>query len=360
MRIVLVSDCYPPRLGGIESQVAALSGQLRSAGHDVCVLTATPGPEQTGVLRMNGLPVGPPIKAWAAPAMRTVLQAADVVHIHLGVMAPFAQMAALVATSAAIPTVITWHSLVASSPMTPALRHRWRRWMDRGALPTAVSTVGACQLATALSVGRVDLVRNGIHIERWKGDPAPGGGGGVQVVSAMRFTPRKRPIGLIAMLSQVRGGLPLSQRPSLVICGDGPLLEPLRRVVASTSLREWVELPGRVSRAHLAATYRRSDLYVAPARHEAFGIAALEAAAAGLPVVASAGSGVEDMVQHGKGGLLAATDGDLVGQLTRAVREPGRIEAMADHQRAQPPTGYSWSNVTAATVAIDQRAIATA
>ena len=43
MRIVHISDCYPPRLGGIETQVRALAVRQAEQGHDVHVITATPG-----------------------------------------------------------------------------------------------------------------------------------------------------------------------------------------------------------------------------------------------------------------------------------------------------------------------------
>ena len=43
MKVALLSDCYPPRTGGIESQVGDLAAQLARRGHDVEVLTATPG-----------------------------------------------------------------------------------------------------------------------------------------------------------------------------------------------------------------------------------------------------------------------------------------------------------------------------
>ena len=41
MRVALLSDCYPPRLGGIETQVRDLGRQLLAAGHEVHVYTAT-------------------------------------------------------------------------------------------------------------------------------------------------------------------------------------------------------------------------------------------------------------------------------------------------------------------------------
>ena len=44
MRIVHISDCYAPRLGGIETQVRALAMRQAEQGHEVHVLTATPSP----------------------------------------------------------------------------------------------------------------------------------------------------------------------------------------------------------------------------------------------------------------------------------------------------------------------------
>ena len=44
VKVAMLTDCYPPRLGGIESQVRDLSRQLVLAGHEVEVFTATTGP----------------------------------------------------------------------------------------------------------------------------------------------------------------------------------------------------------------------------------------------------------------------------------------------------------------------------
>ena len=63
----------------------------------------------------------------------------------------------------------------------------------------------------------------------------------------------------------------------------------------------WVSLPGRVSREELRRLHWDSDLYLSTARLEAFGIAALEARTAGLPVVARRGTGADDFVEDGVG-----------------------------------------------------------
>ncbi|MGB5951786.1 MAG: glycosyltransferase family 4 protein [Ornithinimicrobium sp.] len=365
MRIALVSDCYPPRMGGIETQVSHLAARLRRQGHAVCVLTVTPGPDEHGVWRLAALRHGPPMNPWAAPALRRAFVGADVVHIHLGVWAPFAQLAADLATAAAIPTVLTWHSLVGASPLTPVVRRRWRRWITAGAVPTAVSREAASQLADALgtaldSTDQISILPNGIDAGRWMPETRSAQTSPVRVASAMRFTARKRPMGLVAMMLHVRTALPGDQRPRLVICGDGPLLTPLRAVVAASSLREWVELPGRLSAQALAQVYRTSNLYVAPARHEAFGIAALEATAAGLPVLGYAGSGVRDIIgpQAQPTGWLVESDRELIALLISLCSRPMQLQQATAKLRSRPQVQHDWSSVTQRSVALYRRAVA--
>ena len=59
MRVLIVSDCYAPRLGGIETQVRDLARNLRLAGHEPAVVTATPVGDGRGrsVERADGFPV---------------------------------------------------------------------------------------------------------------------------------------------------------------------------------------------------------------------------------------------------------------------------------------------------------------
>ncbi len=356
MLIALVSDCYLPRLGGIEVQVADLGEHLRTAGHTVLVITATSGLTQPGVCRLDSpLALGVPVNPWAGRQLRAVLARADVVHIHLGVLAPFAQMAANVAAELGLPVVLTWHSLVSDSAFTPVLSRSWRRWVQAGAVPTAVSTVAAQQVSLALGGGDVEVLRNGLDLECWRG-PVEGvrvttsGDQPMRVISAMRFAARKRPLRLIWMMSAVHTALPEFGSPRLTILGDGSWLLPLRQVVARSSLGGWVDLPGRVPREELAERYRDSDLYVASAHHEAFGIAALEARTAGLPVAAYAAAGASDLVEHGVGGILAVNDADMVGQLTALLSDPKRLSAMATHHRAHPLGVHDWTAVTEATL----------
>lgn len=349
MLIALVSDCYAPRLGGIEVHVADLAAHLRAAGHTVRVITATPGEREAGLLRLTPpVPLGVPINPWARPALTSLLRGADVVHVHQGIVAPFAHQAASIAVELHVPTVLTWHSLVAGSPATRVLARSWRAWVDAGAVPTAVSTVAAAQIAQVVHRPRVEVLRNGLDLARWHPDgplPQQGDDGAAHVVSAMRFAVRKRPGALIAMMARVRAAMAPAQRPTLTILGDGPWLAPVQQVVALSALRAWVHLPGRVPRSDLLETYRRAHLYVAASRREAFGIAALEARTAGLPIAGYAGTGVADIVEHAVGGVLATSDADMVNRLGALLNDRKRLRAMSAYHREYVLAEHDWPRV---------------
>jgi glycosyltransferase involved in cell wall biosynthesis len=109
----------------------------------------------------------------------------------------------------------------------------------------------------------------------------------------------------------------------------------------------WVSLPGRFDRDQIRDLYRRADIFVAPATLESFGIAALEARSAGVPVVARREGGVGGFVAPGEG-VLVGSDAEMVAAITRLVAEPVAREAMAARCRsAEPP--FAWPQVLART-----------
>lgn len=105
----------------------------------------------------------------------------------------------------------------------------------------------------------------------------------------------------------------------LTIVGDGPrrpdiikLFEPFANGVSFT---------GAVDLTALADLYGSADIFVWPAVNEAYGMAILEAQAAGLPVVAGRAGGVADIVDHGKTGLLSdeGDSGEFADNLARLI-----------------------------------------
>jgi glycosyltransferase involved in cell wall biosynthesis len=95
----------------------------------------------------------------------------------------------------------------------------------------------------------------------------------------------------------------LADRPwSLIVAGDGPARDQVRATLAPFGDR--VVLAGALDDDALQPVYAAADLYVWPAVNEAYGMAILEAQAAGLPVVAGHSGGVGEIVAHGQTGAL--------------------------------------------------------
>jgi glycosyltransferase involved in cell wall biosynthesis len=121
-------------------------------------------------------------------------------------------------------------------------------------------------------------------------------------------------------------------------------------------MREWVSLPGRVPRSTLRDRYAAADVYLSPARLESFGIAALEARTAGLPVVARQGSGVGEFVVDGVNGYLADDDEAMAAALARLATDPAMRSRMREHNLRHEPA-QDWPRVAALAEAEYARAL---
>ncbi len=357
--MALLTDCYLPRLGGIEVQVHDLARHLLATGVQVEVLTATASHRmRSGSEDVDGIPVhrmalplpgGVPVNPLAIPRMRRLLRDGgfDVAHAHMGVVSPFAMDAVRAALAAGLPTAVTWHCVHgrATGPMTAA--GYAARWARRGAALSAVSQVAAEPVIRMAGGARVTVLPNGIDPGQWSpqetrpADP----GQPVRIVSAMRLALRKRPLQLLRLVAGVRDRLPWAD-VRLELLGEGPRRAQLERAARDLGAQQWFTLPGRLTRQELRERYHRSDIYVAPARLEAFGIAALEARTAGLPVVAPRTSGVGEFVTDEVNGLLADDDAGLVEAVTRLVSDGALRRRVAAYNRQHPPK-QTWPWVVA-------------
>ncbi|WP_440098302.1 glycosyltransferase family 4 protein [Streptosporangium sp. H16] len=378
MRILHISDCYLPRLGGIEVQVADLIRTQREAGHQVEVATATPGESLPGVHRIVArLPFDLPVHPFGTGHLLRLVRARrpDVVHVHTGAVSPFAWMGVRAATRAGLPVVVTVHSMW--DPVTRAvyrglrLLFGWHRW---GLVGTAVSEAAALPIRAVAGPGvPVHVVSNGLDVSGWRsaplpappsrppadhvrpepaGDPSwsePEGGPvrpePVHVVAVGRLAPRKQPVRLLKLLREARAQVPGETPMRATVVGDGPARSQMERYLRANGMTGWVSLPGRYSRDQIRELLASTDVFVAPAPRESFGLAALEARAAGVPVVARAQSGVADFVRPGKEGLLGRSFDDLVASVARLVRDRELRESIAANNRETEPVRSSWPAV---------------
>lgn len=366
MKVALVSDCYPPRTGGIESQVSDLAGQLVRAGHEVEVFTATPGAkgERGGVVEtVDGitvhrmalrLPGGLPVNPLAPPEVRDRLRRKgfDVAHVHLGVVSPFAWDIARVTTGLGLPTALTFHCLL--DRLAPAIGPALRSWTGQGAVLSAVSGLAADGVRRALPGTSVVVLPNGIDPHVWPPGRVRPTARPVRIVAATRLAPRKRTGALLRVVAEASARLGPGAL-TLDVYGDGPLRSLLEARIGALGLTDVVTLHGRVPRSDLARAYREGDALLSPTRLEAFGIAALEARTAGLPVIARADSGVREVVSDGVSGLLAGDDAALADAVVRLVADATLRTRIARHNAGTPPT-QGWPRVVDLAVAEYRRA----
>jgi glycosyltransferase involved in cell wall biosynthesis len=345
MRILHVSDCYLPRTGGIEMHVRDLATYQRRAGAEVTVATVTPDRrDRTGeVVRLPGVGAFPQPRALAELSRMISSDGYDVVHAHSSLVSPLAALAARAAAAAGTRTVVTMHSMLPTGVLARALRPLAPH-QSPGITWTAVSTAAAASLREVLPGQNVSVLPNGIDPQDWARDeeaPAPRP---LTLVSVMRTARRKRPLQLLDILRAIRQQVPADQRLRAVLVGSGPLDGAIRRKLSAMGLHRWVTHAGQLDRPAIRALLHRTDLYLAPAVLESFGIAALEARSAGLPVIGMAGSGISDFIVEGTEGFLVDSDAAMATQAARLLSDPERLHRIQQHNRLSLPA-ISWPRV---------------
>jgi glycosyltransferase involved in cell wall biosynthesis len=367
MRIVHVTDCYLPRLGGIETQVADLVRHQSAAGHDVHVLTRTADTPNTADTADTSTYVHRIRAGWfhetilgSARTLHTVDELRpDVVHCHNSALSPLAVAVAGAASDLGIPTAMTVHSLLPSvGPLMP-LSGTLLGMRGTCIAFSAVSEVAAALVRRVLgSKARVDILPNAVDVGWWRdaaGSPRTARPREVRVVTVGRLAIRKRPLALVALMAQVRDLVSADIPVRLIVVGDGPQRARIERRVRVLGMRDWVDLPGQLTRSEIRDLLSAADIYAAPAVLESFGIAALEARSVGLPVVAKAHGGVGEFVTDGTEGFLATTDRDMARALARLIESPSLRASIRAHNCAVAPA-FGWDEALARTDELYARA----
>jgi glycosyltransferase involved in cell wall biosynthesis len=190
----------------------------------------------------------------------------------------------------------------------------------------------------------VTVVPFGVDIERFRPVARNGSRPDEVVVGAVARLSLEK--GLDSLLDAVAklsaSGLPLR----VVLAGEGPRRIALQSQATRLRIADRVEFRGAVPHEAVPAVLAELDIFVMPSRAEGFGVAALEAQAMGLPVVASRVHGIPDVVVHGKTGLLVPP-GDaaaLAGAIERLARDTALRTEMGRAGRRFVGERYRWQD----------------
>jgi glycosyltransferase involved in cell wall biosynthesis len=323
LRVAVFTTSYPRHERDAAGRfVADAVASLRASGVRVELIVP--------VLRGDGGVVAKLRRApWRAPGflLRSVLALrradADLVHAHW-------LLSGAVAALARKPFVLTLHGSGSAGRFSDLeLARRAPRLVGaivrRARIVIAVSAPLA-DAARACGARDVRVIPNGIHVpaQTGEGDNPP------QILYAGRLSPEKGIEELVAACA----GL------DLVVAGDGPL----RALVPHTL--------GFLSPDELADRYRRAAVVVCPSRSEGFGVVCAEAMAHGKAVVAAAIGGLNELVSHGRTGLLVEPQNPtaLRAAIERLLADEPLRRRLGQAARAEVAERFAWENVTAATV----------
>lgn len=351
-RVLHVTEYFLPHRGGIELHVLELARHLRRHGTQAVVCTSFPGPGEVDTVPVRRLAtpllpgLGTVFTTHAARPFEELLRSErfDVVHCHLSVYNPAAMGAAYLAQRAGVPVVVTFHSVLHGYTRALGVLDRLTGWSRMPFTFTAVSETVANQVRPLVGGGPVGVLPSGIDLDAWRPIAPVPSEGTFRVVSTMRLVRRKRPRALIGMLALLRDRMPGGMSLRARIIGDGPERDALRRLIARHRLEGEVRLCGGLTHEELRQEYARADVFALPSVEESFGIAALEARGAGLPVVVLSDSGPAGFIGHEREGLVAASDAGFVASLVRLARHPELRARLSEHNRSHRPP-FGWDEV---------------
>jgi len=187
---------------------------------------------------------------------------------------------------------------------------------------------------------RIHVVPNGIAAEMFTAHT------GVRPVrSVVTVANLRREKGHDVLLRAAAMLAPSNPELSFTIAGDGPRAGELREMAGRLGVADRVRFTGHVE--DVPALLARGDAFVLPSLSEAFPNAAIEAMAAGLPVVASAVGGLLDLVDHGRTGLLVppSDPGSLARAIASLVEDPARAARLGAAAREEVTTRYSFDRM---------------
>lgn len=365
-RILLVTNDFPPRRGGIQSYLEQLV--VRLAGSDELTVYAPQwkgAPEYDArapfeVVRHPGTLMLP--EPGVDARMRRLIRDRDINTVWFGAAAPLALLAPRAREAGARRIMASTHGHEVGWSMLPVARSALRRIGEGSDVVTFVSRYTRGRFAAAFGpAAGLEHLPSGVDTERFRPDAAAREelraryrlGGRPTVVCVSRLVPRKGQDMLIRALPVLRERVPGA---ALVIVGGGPDRNRLHGLAADAGVTDHVVFTDGVPADELPAHYAMADVFAMPCRTrgagldvEGLGIVFLEASATGIPVVAGDSGGAPETVLEGQTGhVIDGRDAEqLVDTLSLLLAHPDRAAKMGRRGREWVTEQWRWDTIAA-------------
>ncbi|MGQ0680263.1 MAG: glycosyltransferase family 4 protein [Actinomycetota bacterium] len=367
MRLLVVTNDFPPAVGGIENYTYSLARRWPSA--DVTVVTRqVPGASEFDAeqpFRIIRKDTGTllPTRSLAAELRRLVEdERIDAVHF------PSALPLGLLGRRLGRPYLLSVHGgEFRLASRLPAARQLLRRVCSgaRLILPESSFAEGLVREFLPDPVALV-TIRCGVDVERYRpgavepvklrnveGPAQPGAVEGPVIVSVSRLVARKGPRTLVRCLPAILLRFPDAH---LLIVGGGPDLELLKEMAVKLGVASSVTFAGPQPWATVPSYYAAGTLFAQPTRTRFFGIeseglplAFCEAAAAGLPLIGGDSGGVSEAVRPGVSGILVSggNEEQTTAAILQLLEDPVLAEKLGKGARAMAEQDFDWDVLAA-------------
>ena len=389
MRILQLSWEYPPLVyGGLGRHVHALAEAQVALGHEVTVLTqhveSAADDETVRGVRIIRVPDNPPtvpqsdLLAWVLGLGHAVARAGirlgeqwqpDVVHTHdwlmchAGTALKQALGVALVATVHA--TEAGRHQGWLPSPLSRAIHTTewWLTFEARRVITCSAHMRWEVTRLFELPPDKVDLVANGIDRAAWSVPARTASaareryaGAGPLLVYAGRLEWEKGVHTLLEAMPRLRRRHPGLR---LVVAGDGTFGAELRERAKAARLGPSVNFTGFLPREQLAAVVAAADCAIVPSLYEPSGLAALEAASLGTPLVVSDVGGLREFASDGTYASLVSPEDPaaLAAAVSLVLDDEVLARRLVRTARKRLASNHSWPELAARTVNTYARAV---
>jgi len=181
--------------------------------------------------------------------------------------------------------------------------------------------------------------------------------GSMRIVTVAHLVARKRHETVLRAIAL----MPSDRRPEYLVIGDGPCRSGLERLAVELGVADRVRFLGQLPNRDAVARAAGCDLFVMPGVEEPFGVAFVEAMAAGLPAIGARGEGGPEDIAAAGGGMVLVAPGDaaglasVIGRLSADRDEIRRLGAAA---RETVAANFTWDRCGAQTVAAYRQALA--
>ena len=350
MRLLLITNDYPPKPGGIQTYLGNL---VDAYPHEVRVLAPADGPAAgtrrgEEVVRRGRQRFMWPTKAtvdWILQEARDYQAEA----VLFGAPHPLTGATRRLRAELGIPVGVLCHGAEITVPAAgPGLRSWLRRTLRDADALFAVSRYTQGQVSR-LTGREVTWIGGGVDVDTFTPADRPPDNDPPVVGCVSRFVPRKGQHRLIAAAEKLRER---GTEVTLLIIGKGRLEARLRRLAQRSAVPVQFEID--VPWSELAGFYRSMDVFCMPCRSrwggleaEGLGLVFLEAAASGLPVLAGSSGGSPETVVPGRTGFVVHTVDDIVEGLELLLADRSAAQEMGAKGRRRVVEEYVWDRVVA-------------